>query len=71
MMKACLERKGCVDFTYLFLENRDTRYNCTILDLHDRSMIASITDRHVSADLAVRTLSKAIESQSKIKGVQT
>ncbi len=64
-----INTKWCVDFTYLFLENRGKRYNCTILDLHDRSVIASITDRRITADLAVRTLRKAIESQSKIKGV--
>ena len=45
------------------------RYNCTILDLYDRSVIASITDRHITADLAVRTLRKAIDSQPRIKGV--
>lgn len=39
------------------------RYNCTILDLHDRSVIASITDRNITSDLAKRTLAKAIHSQ--------
>ena len=61
--------KRYVDFTYLFLENRGTRYNCTILDLHDRSLIASIIGRRITADLAVRTLRKAIDSQPQIKGV--
>ena len=51
------------------LENGEKRYNCTIVDLHDRSVIASITDRHMTADLAVRTIRKAIESQPEIKGV--
>ena len=55
--------KWCTDFTYLFLENHDVRYNCTIIDLHDRSVIASITDRHITSDLAIRTLQKALESQ--------
>ena len=64
-----INTKWCVDFTYLFLEDGSARYNCTILDLHDRSVIASITDRHITADLAVRTLRKAIESQPIIKGV--
>jgi transposase InsO family protein len=44
------------------------RYNCSILDLHDRSIIASITDRHITAELAIRTLRKALESQPSIKG---
>ena len=55
-------QKWCTDFTYLFLENGDVRYNCTILDLYDRSVIASITDRHITSDLAVRTLQKALDS---------
>ena len=32
-------------------------------------MIASITDRHITADLAVQTLRKVIDSQPRIKGV--
>ena len=63
-----INEKWCTDFTYLFLENHDVRYNCTIIDLHDRSVIASITDRHITSDLAIRTLQKALESQPAIKG---
>ena len=64
-----INTKWCTDFTYLFLDDGSKRYNCTILDLHDRSVIASITDRNITADLAVRTLRKAIDSQPEIKGV--
>ena len=39
------------------------RYNCTIIDPHDRSVVASITDRRITSDLAVRTLQKALDSQ--------
>lgn len=46
--------KWCTDFTYLFLSDGSKRYNCTILDLHDRSVIASITDKNITADLAKR-----------------
>ena len=42
------------------------RYNCTIIDLHDRSVISSITDKNITADLAKRTLEKAIHSQPGI-----
>ena len=63
-----INQKWCTDFTYLFLKNRDVRYNCSIIDLHDRSVIASITDRHITSDLAIRTLQKALESQPAIKG---
>ena len=60
-------QKWCTDFTYLFLKNGDVRYNCTIIDLYDRSVVASITDRHVTSDLAVRTLQKALDSQPAVK----
>lgn len=60
-----INQKWC-DFTYLFLTNGSKRYNCTMIDLHDRSVIASITDRNITADLAKRTLEKAIHSQPGI-----
>ena len=44
------------------------RYNCSILDLHARSVIASITDRNSTSDLAIRTLQKALNSQPEIAG---
>ena len=63
-----INQKWCTDFTYLFLANHDVRYNCTIIDLHDRSVIASITARNITSDLAIRTLQKALDSQPEIKG---
>lgn len=63
-----INQKWCTDFTYLFLKSGEVRYNCTIIDLHDRSVVASITDCHITSDLAIRTLQKALESQSGIKG---
>ena len=65
-----INTKWCTDFTYLFLADGSKRYNCSIIDLHDRSVVASITDSSITADLAKRTLEKAIESQrTTIKGV--
>ena len=63
-----VNQKWCTDFTYLFLADRGVRYNCTIIDLHDRSVIASVTDRHITSDLAIRTLQKALDSQPAVKG---
>ena len=60
--------KWCTDFTYLFLKNGEVRYNCSILDLYDRSIIASITDRAITSELAIRTLQKAMDSQKISKG---
>ena len=61
-------QKWCTDFTYLFLKNGDVRYNCAILDLYDWSVVASITDCHITSELAIRTLKKALESQGPAKG---
>ena len=61
-----INQKWCTDFTYLFLANGSKRYNCSILDLHDRSIVASITDKNINSDLAIRTVKKAMESQPKI-----
>lgn len=63
-----VNQKWCTDFTYLFLNGGEVRYNCTIIDLHDRSVIASITDHHITSDLAIRTLQKALDSQPAIQG---
>ena len=56
-------QRWCTDFTYLFLSSGEKRYNCTILDLYDRSVIASVTDKKITSDLAIRTVRKAISSQ--------
>lgn len=52
-----------MDFMYLFLKNREVRYNCSIVDLYDRSIIASVTERQMTSGLASRTLKKALELQ--------
>ena len=45
-----VNHKWCTDFTYLFLKNEEVRYNCSIIDLYDRSVIASVTDRPCHPD---------------------
>lgn len=45
--------KWCTDFKYLFLKNGEVRYNCSIVDLYDRSVIASVTDRQNTSGLAL------------------
>ena len=50
----------CTDFTYLYLINGLIRYNCTIIDLYDRSVVASENGKYMTSDLAIRTLGKAI-----------
>lgn len=52
---------------HMFLKNRNVRYNCTIIDIYDRSVIASITDRHITSGLVIRTLQKALDFQHPAK----
>ena len=61
-----INQKWATDFTYLFLAGGDKRYNCTIIALHDRSVVASITDRNITNDLAIRTLKNALDSQKSV-----
>jgi len=61
-----INQKRCTDFTYLFLTDGSKRHNCSIIDQHDSSLIASITDKHITADITKRTLQKAINSQPGI-----
>jgi transposase InsO family protein len=50
----------CSDFTQFKLKNGKKRYNCTILDLYDRSVVATLNSKFIDAELAVRTLEKAL-----------
>jgi len=52
----------CTDFTYLELANGKKRYNCSIVDLYDRSVIASKNSKYIDSKLAVDTLKTAIET---------
>lgn len=50
----------CTDFTYLYLTNGNIRYNCTVIDLYDRSVVSSVNDRFITSDLAIKAVDKAI-----------
>ena len=63
-----INTKWCTDFTYLNLENGEKHYNCTIIDLFDRSVVASITDKNITSELAVKTLQRALKSKKIDKG---
>ena len=41
-------------------ELEEMRYNCTILDLYDRSVIASVHDRNITAELGKKALEAAM-----------
>ncbi|MCY6354876.1 hypothetical protein OIO11_06570, partial [Clostridium sp. ZS2-4] len=38
------------------------RYNCTILDLYDRSVIATLNSKEITSDLAIKTLKLALKN---------
>jgi len=52
--------KWCTDFTYIRSSSGKMLYNCWILDLHDRSIMASKISTNINADLAIKTLQDAI-----------
>lgn len=54
--------RWCVDFTYLYFGGHQRRYNCTIIDLYDRRVVASLCSNKINSQLAKDTLEKAIKS---------
>ncbi|MBF8983005.1 DDE-type integrase/transposase/recombinase [Lutibacter sp. B2] len=52
----------CTDFTYMNLSNGSKRYNCTILDIYDRSVIATLNGKEITSNLAIRTLKLAFKN---------
>ena len=40
------------------------RYNCSIIDLHDRSAVASINSDYINTGLAIKTLTQALEKEN-------
>ena len=60
--------KWCTDFTYLFLTDGSKRYNCSVIDLYDRSVVASLNGKEISSELAINTVKKALALQSALHG---
>lgn len=58
--------KWCIDFTFITLENGSVRYNCVIMDLYDRSILASVCGAEMTPELAIRTLEKALSRDEEI-----
>ncbi|WMJ77211.1 MULTISPECIES: DDE-type integrase/transposase/recombinase [unclassified Sedimentibacter] len=45
------------------------RYNCTIIDLYDCSVVATLNDSHITAGLAINTLKIALKRYKPGKGI--
>lgn len=62
-------KKWCTDFTYIRLSTGKMMYNCAILDLYDRSIVASKTDVNITSELAIATLEEALNAHKPPKGL--
>lgn len=56
--------------------NGEVRYNCSIFNLYDRSIIASITDRNIASLLAIWALMKVevlleFQTQAVLSTIET
>lgn len=58
----------CTDFTYMRQPDGKFRYNCTIIDLYDRAVMASVNSSYINTELAIATLQKALEQEHYPKG---
>lgn len=61
--------KWCVDFTYLFVSGKQKHYNCTIIDLYDRRVVASSSGCKINSELAINTLKKALANCGRAAGI--
>ena len=59
----------CADFTNLEYGGGTVRYNCTIIDLYDRSVVASMNSSLLNTELAINTLRRAIATHDIPKGL--
>ena len=59
----------CTDFTYIRLATGKMRYNCTILDLHDRYVVATMNSDYINTDLALDTLKAALIAEDPGTGL--
>lgn len=57
------------DFTYLKLEDGSKRYNCTIIDLYRRRVVATLNSSNIDAQLAIDTLEIALKRYKPPKGL--
>lgn len=51
-------------FYHIFMEDGRKRYNCSIIDLYDRSVVATLNSSHIDAELAIQTLKTALEKKN-------
>lgn len=57
------------DFTYMIQPDGSKYYNCTIIDLCKRDVVASLNGKYITAELAIKTLRKALNKRKPPKGL--
>lgn len=60
----CKNKIWCTDFTYMRQPNGKFRYNCSIIDLYDRSAVASLNSDYINTALAINTLKMALKKEN-------
>ena len=53
----------------MYLEDGSKRYNCSILDLYDKSIVATQNGKRMDAQLAIDTLEKALKRNPSEKTI--
>lgn len=66
---AARNTKWCIDFTYLYFGNQCKRYNCTIIDLYDRRVVASVNGNRMNTRLAIAAVTVALEANPGATGM--
>ena len=64
-----LNKIWATDFTYLTQSGGRIRYNCTIIDLHERCVVATLNGENITTELAINTLKTALERHKPEKGL--
>lgn len=59
----------CTDFTYIRMGNGKMRYNCSIIDLYDCSVVATLNSDYINTELAKATLEKALMAENSAEGL--
>lgn len=62
-------QRFCMDFTYLFLEDGKKRYNCTVIDLYNRAVVASVNSKKIDSNLAIAALSETLRKCPDPNGI--
>jgi transposase InsO family protein len=58
-------KKWCIDFTYTYFNGGKKRYNCTVIDLYSREVVASVNGSRITAELAKSAVNAAIKRCGK------